>query len=44
MIISESSIKQLLKNVVHFENAMLLITEEQLVSSKFCSEKPYICE
>ncbi len=28
VIISEGSIKQLLKNFVHFENAILLITEE----------------
>ncbi len=30
MIISEGSIKQLLKNIVYFENAILLITEEVL--------------
>ncbi len=28
VIISEGSIKQLLKNFVHFENAILLIAEE----------------
>ncbi len=28
VIIGEGSIKQLLKNLVHFENAILLLTEE----------------
>ncbi len=38
MIISESSIKKLLKNFVHFENAIVLIIEDKLVAATFCSE------
>ncbi len=44
MIIIGSSIKQFLKNLVHFENAILLITENYLVTSTFCLEIPYICK
>ncbi len=39
MIISEGSIKELLKNFVHFENAILLIAEELLLTSNVRSEK-----
>ncbi len=39
MIISEGSIKQLLKNLVHFENAILLITEER--GGQSVTEKKY---
>ncbi len=44
MIVSGSSIKQLMMNLVHFENSIVLITGNYLVTSQFCLENPCICK